>query len=124
MSTHAYSVPAESLLAVQAAVTAVRTPTTLVYAGGTLTVTYVPDLDAPTAAALDAAVADTLATERSLVDLTAADYAAIKIRLATLRTFIAQSRNEFMAKTAADRDRELFDSTEAVARILLRMLRD
>lgn len=124
MSTHTYAVPSALVLDAQSAAASVRTPTTVAYAADTLTLTYAPDLDAPTAALVDAAVADVLARERALVDLTSGDYAAIKPHLAVGRRMLAQSRAEFMAKTATERDRELFESDQAKWRVIFRLLRD
>jgi hypothetical protein len=88
---------------------------------GALTLHFTPDLspaEVATLAELDAAA------KTALDGLTPADWAAIGPRLANLRTFRQQTRNEFMAKTADQRDRELFDLGTDLAAIVLRVLRD
>jgi hypothetical protein len=56
--------------------------------------------------------------------LSPADYAALEPRLAAIRLLRQQSQAEFMAKTANQRDRELFDLGNDLAAIVLRLLRD
>lgn len=101
----------------------VRAPEIVLWDQPTATATFrfTPDLSA----AEQAAFADTLATLRTRdVQLTTDEYAAIKPHLATLRTFQQQSQAEFMAKSAAERDRELFGVVTALLRTVRSLLRD
>ena len=85
------------------------------------TIVYTPDLSASEQTTFDSLRA--LARAATL-RLTPADWAAISPRCDTLRVFRQKSQAEFMAKTANQRDRELFDATNDLIAIVLRLLRD
>jgi hypothetical protein len=58
------------------------------------------------------------------MDVTYVDYLAIRPHLTTIRDLRQLGRNAFMALTAAERDRLLYDAQAATTTILLTMLRD
>jgi hypothetical protein len=89
-------------------------------ATGALTLHFVPDLTAAEVTTL--ARIDAIA--RGGRSLTPTDWAAIEPRLTAIRTYRQQSQAEFMAKTATQRDRELFDLGNDLAAVVLRLLRD
>jgi hypothetical protein len=121
MSTHSVNAPDEralddmSLLIWQAVG---RPANAREYDGATATWTYSPDLTAAestlVAEILRAAVTPLTRTERN----------AIEPQLVTGRAFLALSQSQFMALTAAERDRLIFDNTSAQWRVLFRLLRD
>lgn len=88
--------------------------------GNLLAYTFTPDLSPAEVAAFElrVAVAD------SPVPLTTAEYAAVRAQMQILRDLRQLGRNPFMALTAADRDRRLYDATVAVTEIFLALLRD
>ena len=53
-----------------------------------------------------------------------ADHDLLRPFLATLRTFQQQSQSDFMGKTAAERDREVFGAVSALIRVVRVLLRD
>jgi hypothetical protein len=116
MSTHVVDAPAGELIELCARF--LRRPVNVT--APPLTLTFDPDLTPAEATIL----ARLVALARSERGLDPTDYAAIEGRLATLRTFRQQSQSEFMAKTAAERDRELFDTTTDLVAVVLRLLRD
>jgi hypothetical protein len=85
------------------------------------TFTFDPPLTAPEQATLD----DVLRMFRAgMTDLTLAQYQAIRPHLTTIRDLRQMGRNAFMALTAAERDRLLYDAQAATTTILLAMLRE
>lgn len=125
MSTHTYAVPGESVIAAQVAAMFVRAPTSVTYSERTLTLTYAPDLDAPTTTLVDGAVADVLAGRRaSRTGLTLEEYRALKGALADLRAFRTQSAAEFSALTAAQRDAALRTALFGAIDVLRAIVRD
>ena len=83
-------------------------------------VDFSPVLTAPE----QATYADILALARSGYDLTLAEYQAIKPQLTTGRAFLGLSQSQFMALTAAERDRMIFDNMSATWRVIFRLLRE
>lgn len=79
------------------------------------TFVYEPDLTAQEAATLDLLVA----VARAPVRLTPAEFTAIREQLQVLRALRQLGRNNFMALTAVERDRMLYDAMVAVTVILL-----
>lgn len=127
MSTHALPWhPSASAIEAIAAVTAVlRAPASTRQEGGNVVFEFVPDLTPAEATTLAAAVASVVGATRARdVSLTVAEFRVIEPHLATLRTLQQLSRNEFMALTAADRDRMLFDNVTALLRVVRALLRD
>ena len=61
---------------------------------------------------------------RAAVSLTPAEWAAIRPQLQTLRDLRQMGRNAFMALTAAERDRLMYDAHVATTQVLLAILRD
>jgi hypothetical protein len=83
--------------------------------------TFEPPLTAQEQATLD----DVLRMVRAgMTDLTLAQYQAIRPHLVTIRDLRQMGRNAFMALTAAERDRLLYDAQAATTTILLAMLRE
>lgn len=85
-----------------------------------IVLTYTPDLTAAEADVLTQFVR----YGRSELDLSFAAYQSITGDLATLRTFRQQSQAQFMALTATQRDRALFDVVNAQTNVLRALLRD
>jgi hypothetical protein len=82
---------------------------------------YDPDLSAQEQATFD----DALARVRSSMGhLTSAQYAAVRDQMQVLRDFRQLGRSAFMALTAAERDRQLYDAQTATTIVLLAILRD
>lgn len=69
-------------------------------------------------------VADVRAVARTTRTLTAAEYAAVRPHIQTLRNFRQLGRNAFSGLTAAERDRMLYDAQVATMAVLLTLLRD
>lgn len=83
------------------------------------------DFDPPLSAEERTTYALLLALARSGMDhLTPSDWAAIRPHLQTLRDFRQFGRAAFMAQTAAERDRMLYDAQVATMAVLLTLLRD
>jgi hypothetical protein len=88
--------------------------------GTTATITYTPDLTAP-----EQAIVDTIARLSVGTTLvTPAEYDAIRDDIVVIRDLRQLGRNAFMALTAADRDRQLYDAQAATTTILLALLRE
>jgi hypothetical protein len=88
-----------------------RTPTT---------VTYTPDLTPDEQATFD--LVSQLAVGAAII--TAAEYETIRPHLTTIRDLRQMGRSAFMALTAAERDRLMYDAHAATTTILLALLRD
>lgn len=71
-----------------------------------------------------AQLATLVSVSRSPVQLTPAEYAAVRAQMQTLRALRQMTRAEFMALTAAERDRATYDALVAVTETLLAILRD
>lgn len=56
--------------------------------------------------------------------LTTEEYNAVRTQMQTLRALRQMGRNAFMALTAAERDRMLYDAFTATTTVLLSILRD
>jgi hypothetical protein len=83
--------------------------------------TFEPPLSSPEQATFD----DVVRLWRSgMTHLTLAQYQAIRPHLTTIRDLRQMGRNAFMALTAAERDRLLYDAQAATTTILLAMLRE
>ena len=88
---------------------------------GTWTYTYTPDLSAAEVTAFD----DFVRTYRTWdVQMTVDEYRALKPHLQVIRDLRQMGRNAFMALTAAERDRLLYDAQAATTTILLAVLRE
>lgn len=82
---------------------------------------FAPPLDA----AEQVVFADLLRMARShITGLSFAEFVALDADLAALRAFRQQSQAEFMALTATQRDRALFDVVNAQTNVLRALLRD
>jgi hypothetical protein len=66
----------------------------------------------------------TTASEAALVDISPAEWATFRPQLVIIRDFRQLGRNAFMALTAAERDRMLYDAQAATTTILLALLRE
>ena len=71
----------------------------------------------PTQAQLDTAQA-------SRVNMTTEEYAAVRAQMQTLRDLRQMGRNAFMALTATERDRLMYDAFTATTQVFLSLLRD
>lgn len=89
-------------------------------ATGEYIVTFTPDLTAQELAVLD----DAINLTRSHVTFTAEEWARIKPEIQNLRSFRQLGRNAFMALTAADRDRMLYDAIVSLTIIDLALVRE
>jgi hypothetical protein len=116
MSTHVVNAPSAELLTLCAE--ELRRPSAVT--APPLTLTFSPDL---TPAEVDT-LARLEALARANAGMEQVDMAAIQTRLVNLRTFRQLSQSEFMAQTAAERDRTLFDALTDLTAVVLRMLRD
>jgi hypothetical protein len=85
-----------------------------------ITLTYEPDLSPEEQATFD--TVSRLAVGAAIV--TATEYDAIRPHITTIRELRQLGRNAFMALTAAERDRLLYDAQTATTTILLALLRD
>ena len=120
MSTHVVDAPTDEfqrllLKFLRAASDVTGDPVT-----GAITYHFIPDLT--TVEATELGRLEDLA--RANADMQPADMSAIAPRREALKVFRQQSASEFMAKTATQRDRELFDATTDLIAIVLRLLRD
>ena len=83
------------------------------------------DFDPPLTASEQATYAILVPLARSgIIHLTPAEYADIRAQLVTIRDLRQMGRNAFMALTAAERDRLLYDAQSAATTILLAILRE
>lgn len=98
-----------------------RPPTSHRAVEGGFELTFEPDLSGAEAAILTDIVS---AVRLRTVRLTAAEYAAIRPHLQTLRDLRQLGRNAFLALTAAERDRMLYDAFTAQTIIDLALTRD
>ena len=81
--------------------------------------------DPPLTAQEETALALIRAVVKSgMAHLTPAEFQTVRTNLATLRDFRQLGRNAFMALTAAERDRLLYDAQTATTIVLLAILRD
>lgn len=87
---------------------------------GPTTLTWEPDLTTEEQAAVDALVRLSVGA----VIITPAELQAIRDDIVVIRDLRQLGRNPFMALTAADRDRALYDAQSATTTILLAMLRE
>jgi hypothetical protein len=87
---------------------------------GPLTLAWEPDLTTEEQAAVDAVVRLSVGS----VLITAAEYETIRPHITTIRDLRQMGRNAFMALTAAERDRLMYDAQAATTTILLALLRD
>lgn len=126
MSTHdlPWHPSASVLDALPAIAAAVRAPTGLRQTPTTLSLDFTPDLTAPQLALVQGVVAELVARADAPVTLTAAEWAAIRPQVQSLRDLRQLGRNAFMALTAAERDRALYDAQTATTIILLAILRE
>ncbi len=60
----------------------------------------------------------------SPIGITPSEYAAVRTQMQTLRDLRQMGRNAFMALTAAERDRLMYDAFTATTQVLLSILRD
>jgi hypothetical protein len=88
--------------------------------GVPILVDFVPPLTTEEQATLALLVA----VARSPVALTTGEYSAIRSHVQALRDFRQLGRNAFMALTAAERDRQLYDAQTATTIVLLALLRE
>lgn len=122
MSTHAVPLSADPGGFLSAVSSEIRAPAWVAGdAAGSVVYTFVPDLTTDEVAVLAALVR---AFRQHDVRITLAELQALEPHLATLRTFQQQSQAQFMALTATQRDRALFDVDTAIIRVLRALLRD
>lgn len=120
MSVHAFPrYPREAMLYADVP-TLIRPPISIVESETEITLTFDPDLTVEEAALLDAFVR----YGRSETTLAFADWQGIVDDLDAMRAFRQQSQAEFMALTATQRDRALFDVVNAQTNVLRALLRD
>lgn len=84
------------------------------------TIVYTPDLTAPEQAIFDAS----LALAKAHQQMSREAYAAIRADIQTVRDLRQMGRNAFMALTATERDRLIYDAQSATTTILLAILRE
>jgi hypothetical protein len=83
------------------------------------------EFDPPLTTEEQATYALLLALARSgMAHLSPTEYATVRTNLAALRDFRQLGRSAFMALTAAERDRQLYDAQTATTIVLLAILRD
>lgn len=82
--------------------------------------TFDPDLTVDE----QATVALALDQVKSEIGLTAAAYADIRAQMQVLRALRQLGRNAFMALSATERDRQLYDAMTAVTQVFIAMTRD
>lgn len=100
-------------------------PGGVVQGDGTVTLTYPADLTVEQRAVAQGIAADLVGARRThRGGLSLDEYRALKADLAVLRTFRQQSQAQFMALTATQRDRALFDAVNAQTNVLRALLRD
>jgi hypothetical protein len=97
-----------------------RAPSNVTMAEGEPLFTFDPPLTSQEQATLDLIIKYV----RSGMTVTYAGYLAIRPHLTTIRDLRQMGRNAFMALTAAERDRLLYDAQAATTTILLAMLRE
>jgi hypothetical protein len=98
-----------------------RAPSEVIgYPGETRTLVFDPELSTQEQATYDVL----LSVLRSPVSLTPVEWSAIRPHIQTVRDLRQLGRNPFMALTAAERDRMLYDAQAATTTILLALLRD
>jgi hypothetical protein len=85
-----------------------------------ITLTYEPDLSPAEQATFDSVAR--LAVGAAII--TTAEYDTIRPDIQTIRDLRQMGRNAFMALTAAERDRLLYDAQAATTTILLALLRE
>jgi hypothetical protein len=95
-------------------------PSAVTLEGTALTITFPTDLSAGDLALVTA----TVAAMSSAVSLTRAERDTIRPSVQALRDFRQLGRNAFMALTAAERDRQLYDAQTATTIVLLALLRE
>lgn len=83
--------------------------------------TFTPDLTADEVTKLGLLMA---VARSGMAQITPAEWDRIRPELQALRDFRQLGRNAFMALTAADRDRALYDAQTSTTIILLALLRD
>jgi hypothetical protein len=127
MSTHQFPWIANGyvITAAQAVTAAVRAPSDIQATATTITLTYDPDLTPAELVTVTAVVDDVVSVTNSWdVQLSLAEWQAIRPHIATIRDLRQMGRNAFMALTAAERDRLLYDAQAATTTILLALLRE
>ena len=95
-------------------------PPVVTSSGDPRTCEWTPDLSA----AEQSVLAFIQSAAKAAVTITPAERQALEPFLATGRLFVGQSQSQFMALTAAERDRMLFDNVTGIWRVLFRLLRD
>lgn len=120
MSVHAFPrYPREAMLYADVP-TLIRPPVSIVQSATEIVLTFTPDLTAAESSLLDTFVR----YGRSETALAFVDWQGIVDDLDAMRTFRQQSQSEFMALTATQRDRALFDVVNAQTNVLRALLRD
>jgi hypothetical protein len=126
MSTHVFPwTPTAYLIAATEGVAVVRPPTEARVTADTLTLTFTPDLTAGEVTTVTGIVADVVGFALSQsTPATLAAYKAIRPDIQNIRDLRQMGRNAFMALSAAERDRLLYDAQAATTTILLALLRE
>ena len=68
--------------------------------------------------------ADLIRVARSPLSITPTEYQAVRAQIQTLRDLRQMGRNAFMALSAAERDRLMYDAFTATTQVFLSILRD
>jgi hypothetical protein len=125
MSTHVLPwTPTIYVSATDAITAAVRAPTSAVTTDTTLTLEFTPDLTAGEVTTVTGIVADIVGLTNGAKPMSLAAYKAIRPDIQNIRDLRQMGRNAFMALTAAERDRLLYDAQAATTTILLALLRE
>ena len=112
--------PSETFAIAFAAATAIgRPPVSAEYRDGRPVITWEPPLTAQ-----EQAVVAGIVDARRSIRLEPSDWAAIRPHVQTLRDLRQMGRAAFMAQTAAERDRQLYDAQTATTIVLLALLRE
>jgi hypothetical protein len=126
MSTHVlpWTPTAYLVSATEAITAAVRAPESAVTTESTVTLTFTPDLTAGEVTTVTGIVADVVGLTNTAKPMSLAAYRAIRPDIQNIRDLRQMGRNAFMALTAAERDRLLYDAQAATTTILLALLRE
>jgi hypothetical protein len=119
MSTHTYPVDPSITERIASGVAAAGLPVGLILSDGSgVTLSFTPDLSPEQVTTLD------LVVQAADAGLPTSIYDAVRPDVQTIRDLRQMGRNAFMALSAAERDRLLYDAQAATTTILLALLRE
>jgi hypothetical protein len=119
MSTHVYPVDSSITDRIASGVAAAGLPVGLILSDAIgVSLTFTPDLTPAQVATLD------LVVQAADANLPTSVYDSVRPHVQTIRDLRQLGRNAFMALTAAERDRLLYDAQAATTTILLALLRE